>query len=255
MNTKYKLRPVSGGCRNILAVAHSVLYTVSSPPIELTQIVPFIALSRRPLRDDVRREILDRILSAELAPGARLRDTSLARDLGVSRTPVREALLRLERDGHLVADMGRGFTVRALDASEVEESYPIIAALECEAMRLAPISSRTLGALESLNSEMAQADNEPEHRLSLDLRWHCLLTEGCRNVRLLSLLESLRDVVRRYELAHVRELGVGTTSTRDHRRIAQAIAGEDPQAAATILLSHWRAAAESITARLAQSRA
>ncbi|MDQ6886151.1 MAG: GntR family transcriptional regulator [Gemmatimonadota bacterium] len=150
--------------------------------------------------------------------------------------------------------MGRGFTVRALDPAEVKESYPIIAALECEALRLAgPIPPRTLGALESLNSEMAQADNEPEHRLALDLRWHRALTEGCRNERLLSLLEPLRDVVRRYELAHVRELGVGTTSTRDHRRIAQAIAGEDPEAAVAILAHHWRSAAESIVARLAKS--
>ena len=69
-------------------------------------------ISRVPLRDEVYRQILDRVQRGDLPSGSRVRDTVVAAQLGVSRTPVREALLRLVRDGVLESTVGRGFRVR-----------------------------------------------------------------------------------------------------------------------------------------------
>ncbi len=84
---------------------------------------------RTPLRNEVYREILERIYRGDLPAGTRVRDTVLAAQLGVSRTPVREALLRLSREGVVDADMGRGFTVGRLDPAEMRETGAILSAL------------------------------------------------------------------------------------------------------------------------------
>jgi DNA-binding GntR family transcriptional regulator len=95
-------------------------------------------IPRVPLRDEVYRQILDRIHRGELPPGTRVRDADLTAQLGVSRTPIREALLRLVRDGVLDTAMGRGFRVRPIDAAELREVGDILGALEALALRLSP---------------------------------------------------------------------------------------------------------------------
>ena len=86
------------------------------------------AIARAPLSDEVYRQVLQRIHSGDLAPGSRVRDTDLAATLGVSRTPVREALHRLTRDGALESTVGRGFRVRRLDPAEFRETGTILGA-------------------------------------------------------------------------------------------------------------------------------
>ncbi len=100
-------------------------------------------IARVPLRDEVYRQVLDRIHRGSLPAGVRLRDSELAAQLGVSRTPVREALLRLARDGVLENSMGRGFRVRSLDASELQEVGAILGTLESLALRLSSELPRT----------------------------------------------------------------------------------------------------------------
>ena len=95
-------------------------------------------ISRAPLRDEVCRQILDRIHRGDLPPGSRVRDGDLASQLGVSRTPIREALLHLAQEGVLDAAMGRGFRVRRLDAVELREVGDILGSLESLALRLSP---------------------------------------------------------------------------------------------------------------------
>src|SRR5438552_12261037 len=96
------------------------------------------SIPRTPLRDEVYRHLLDRIHRGEITPGVRVRDTALAAQLGVSRTPVREALLRLTRDGVLEADMGRGFRLCPLARNEIREIGAILGALEALAFELSP---------------------------------------------------------------------------------------------------------------------
>lgn len=91
----------------------------------------------RALAERAYARLKDRILRHELRPGQRLQDRDLARDLGVSRTPTREALNRLERDGLVRNRDGKGYFVRDIDPQEIEHLYDLRELIECHAMRLA----------------------------------------------------------------------------------------------------------------------
>src|SRR3954454_23072610 len=113
-------------------------------------------ITRNPLRDQVYQAVLARIYRGELPPARRVRDTDLATQLGVSRTPVREALLRLAREGILEADMGRGFSVCRLDPAEMRETGAILGALENLALQACgDISIDRLNRLSELDRELS----------------------------------------------------------------------------------------------------
>ncbi|MEM6570130.1 MAG: GntR family transcriptional regulator, partial [Planctomycetota bacterium] len=92
-------------------------------------------LTRTSLRQQAASELRSRLLRGDLAPGHRVNETAIAAELGVSQTPVREALLLLERERFLDSAPGRGFTVRPLDPDEVREIYPVLGNLEAFALR------------------------------------------------------------------------------------------------------------------------
>ena len=115
-------------------------------------------ITRRLLREDVYGEVFERIVHGGLTPGMRVRDSAIAADLGVSRTPVREALVRLAEDGFLDADAGRGFRVRALALDEVLDTYPILWTLEGLGLRSsAPLTADQLARLDEINATLAGA--------------------------------------------------------------------------------------------------
>lgn len=196
-------------------------------------------IARRPLREDVRRELLERLVSRALAPGAEVRETALAAELGVSRTPLREALLALERDGFLDSSPGRGFWVRPLTAREAREIYPLVAALEALALRTAELDDPDREAeLERLNEAMEEKE-EPQRRLKLDTQWHETLVRGCHNKHLLVTLATLRELVWRYELPLMRESNLVGFSVRQHAGIVEALAHGDMEVAVDLLERHW----------------
>jgi DNA-binding GntR family transcriptional regulator len=210
-----------------------------------------MVLVRRPLRTDVHQEILERILRAELRPGARVRDAQLAQDLGVSRTPVREALLRLERDGFLEASVGRGFTVRPLTDREVREVYPLIWTLEGLALRSsAPPSRAALAELDAVTSAIERTPPEVAACIALDTHWHRLLLAGCPNARLLGMIADLKEVARRYEFAYMRVPDLVSVSVRDHREVVKAFAEGRVERAAALLEGHWRFSMQALLDQL-----
>ena len=206
-------------------------------------------ISRIPLRDEVCRQLLDRIHRGDIPPGTRLRDTELAAQLGVSRTPVREALLRLSRDGVLESTMGRGFRVRVFDAAEIREVGAMLGALEALALRLsadpAPVQ---LDRLAEVDRRIEQTRGDIPAALDLEDEWHRVLLEGCPNARLLELIASLRQVPRRYLAAYMRDAGRLTLSTLPHTRILQALRDGKRDGVATVLEHQWRRAVAELEA-------
>jgi DNA-binding GntR family transcriptional regulator len=214
-----------------------------------------MTITRVPLREQVHRAVVGRILREELAPGSRISDSVMAAELGVSRTPVREALLRLEREGFLEVDMGRGFFVKPLSATEMREVYPILWTLEVLALRtLAPPPRSTFAELDRINAEMAEVGDDPERRIDLDTAWHRTLLEGCGNQRLLEMIASVKAVVRRYEYAYMQNSGFIPVSTRTHDDIARAVERGDLEAAAPLLESNWRFGMEEMLEWLESAR-
>ena len=199
------------------------------------------AIPRSPLRDQVYRQLLDRIHRGELTPGARVRDTALAAQLGVSRTPVREALLRLTRDGVLEADMGRGFRLRPLARDEIKEVGAILGALEALAFELTPdFPEERLNRLAELDRKLEQTRGDVAACLDLEDEWHRVLLGGCSNRRLLELIAALRQVPRRYLAAYMRAAGRLTLSTAPHGKVLHALRQGDRAAALNVFEHQWR---------------
>ena len=143
--------------------------------------------------DELRRQIL----AGELPPGTRLRQLDVARELGVSTTPVREAFTSLAREGLIQQDAHRGVFVFAPSEDDVRERYEIRIALEPLAAGHAAkaMPEETLAELEALLAEMKRAVGKDKARYAneLDPRFHALIAESADRPRLAELIASVRD--------------------------------------------------------------
>ncbi|HEU4560050.1 MAG TPA: GntR family transcriptional regulator [Longimicrobium sp.] len=212
-------------------------------------------ITRVPLREQVHRAIVGRILREEIGAGSRISDSVMAQELGVSRTPVREALLRMEREGFLEVDVGRGFFVKPLSAREVAEIYPILWTLEVLALRACPPRGNgAVAELDRINAELGEAGDDPERRIDLDMAWHRALLDGCPNERLLEMIAGLKAVIRRYEYAYMQNAGRIPVSTRTHHEIARALERGDREAAVPLLESNWRSTMDELLPWLENGR-
>jgi DNA-binding GntR family transcriptional regulator len=208
-------------------------------------------ISKKPLREDIHTLLRERIVKGDIPPGSRLQDVQLAAELGVSRTPVREALLRLEGEGLVESDPNRGFFVAPLSRKEVLEIYPMVWALECLALDSCGLPTPSqIQALRQINAEMAAVPADPLHRQELDLRWHQTLVESCANERLKEFLAALKQIVRRYEYVYMRDGALVRRSVRDHAEILEALVKKKPKLARRLLERNWRAGMESVLTHL-----
>ena len=198
-------------------------------------------ISRVPLRDEVYQRILAQVQHGDLPAGSRVRDAALASQLGVSRTPVREALLRLAREGVLDTTPGRGFRVRLLDPVELRDVGEILGSLESLALRLCPIPGEPrLARLVELDRRLEQTRGDMSRCLDLEDDWHRLLLEECPNRRLLELIGSLRQIPRRYLAAYMRDAGRLSLSTLPHTKILQALKDGGTDSGAAVFEQQWR---------------
>lgn len=206
-------------------------------------------ITRVPLRDEVYRQLLERISRGDLPPGGRVKDSEMASQLGVSRTPIREALLRLTREGVLEADMGRGFSVKRLDGAEMRETGVILSNLEGLALESSgEVPAERLARLSAIDRELAGVRGDADRCIDLDEQWHRTLLESCPNGRLLSLISSLWQVPRRYMRAYLRDAGRLSLSTQHHARIIEALRRNDRETATQRFSHHWQRGIEELSA-------
>ena len=156
--------------------------------------------------------VREMIFDGRLAAGERLNEVHLASQLGVSRTPLREALAALVAEHALTAVPRRGFFVQELTAEEVSSIYPMRAFLDPEALRLAGVPSpERLEKLEDINRRLRNA-TEVKNGIRLDDDWFRELWADCPNPVLVELIEHFMRRTRRYELAAMRQRGTVASS-------------------------------------------
>ncbi len=164
-------------------------------------------LQRQPLRDQIRKEILARLDDGRLAPGSRVNETHLAADLGISRTPLREALLQLEAAGFLASDMGRGFLAPPLEPGVFNDIQTVLARLEPLALGLAmPLPGQRVMELNNLLGRSKLSLHGPGPRSApvlcdLVSGWARLLVDACPNTVLRADVMRLEALCRRYWFA------------------------------------------------------
>ena len=205
-------------------------------------------IERRPLRDDIRDALLRLLFTGQLEPASNINEAELCRQLGVSRTPLREALLMLEQEGLLESQTNRGWWVTPLSVDVVGEIYPILAALEALALQSSDLALLTAAAkdLERINKELLACSDVAEAEV-LDDRWHARLMQHCANVRLLAMIEGLKRLAHRYEVAYAAECWDVSVSARQHAAITSALKQSDLPAALRALQANWDQAREALT--------
>ena len=189
------------------------------------------------------RRLLDEIRNGSLAPGVRLRETELAERLGISRTPVREAIRQLEADGLVVHLPRQGATIRSLEHAEVVELYEMRSVLEGTAARLAAraASDIELTELTALNDELAQAPAGPQAR-ELNRQFHRMLLETARNRFLLKSMSALQKTLLILGPSTLGDPSRAVSAVSEHSAVLTALKVRDGTAAELAMRSHVDAA-------------
>jgi DNA-binding GntR family transcriptional regulator len=179
-----------------------------------------------------------------LAPGARISMESLARELDVSPTPVREALARLDAEGLVVKRPLAGYTVSPqLDLAAFEDLFRMRMLLEPEAARLAAGRSVDLAELTDLTERMANVPAGEGYaayrdQVALDARFHDAIATASGSPLLREAISRLRAHMHLYRLYW--RSGIATTTATEHDRIIAALAVGDPDAVAEAMYAHLR---------------
>lgn len=185
------------------------------------------SLERSNISADVAGKIRDMIVNGVLPADSRINEVHLSQQLGVSRTPLREALATLVSEGALENRPRRGNYVRPLTRHEFESLYGIRPILDVEALRLSGIpKGEDLQRLVALNEKM-RAAKSVRTRIARDDEWHLLLVRNCGNEMLLDLIRQFMFRTRRYEIAYLRDSDNASTAFDEHRAIIESLRSGD----------------------------
>lgn len=199
-------------------------------------------VSRSLLREDAYRAIRDAIVDGTLAPGERLNDSTLVDWLGVSRTPVREALGRLEHAGLVRTKPGQHTIVSPLDVRAIRDAQSVTAAMhELAARQAVPnLSVAELETMREANARFAEAlrGNDPGVALAADDDFHGVLVAASANQAASTVLEQFTPVLRRIERLRFSSLS-GRASVAQHTEIVELAAAGDVDAAAHATRANW----------------
>lgn len=196
----------------------------------------------KPLREVVFETMREAIISGDLAPGERLMEVQLAEELGVSRTPVREAIRKLELEGFVAMVPRKGAYVADYSIKDITEVFEIRAALESLAAGLAceRATEQELEELQLLANqvwEMAK-NNDIENIIQVDTDFHERIYQASRNSRLIQMISNLREQIHRFRSTSLASPGRLQDTLREHKGMVDAIIERDAQLAQRLALEH-----------------
>ena len=181
-------------------------------------------------------------MRGEFAPGSRLVEEELARVYNVSRTPIREVLFALERDGLVERTRNRGARVASFTADDVEEIYEIRKALECAAIAHANGNVKLADLLELAERlERLKAETGPkwkEEHAAIDVALHRLIVASSRNRRMITYLENISVLIHSLRLLGYRDEAHARRAGMEHLKIVQALVRRDVPEAQRLLSEH-----------------
>ncbi len=217
------------------------------------------ARSRSNLNDTAYDQMREMILKGSLAPGARIVESELADHLGVSRTPVRSALHRLQQDGYVLAQEGGRkvkLSVAPLTKEDAQEIYHIVGALDgLAAWHAAQLPERERLGLSNgmgrINDAIAEigGSSQPDHQRLLQLHgeFHDLVSESVQTPRLRALRDATKPQADRYRSIYSSgDFGQQVRSVQEHSNIIKAIANGDSTEALCSTQYHWMAASDRL---------
>lgn len=195
-----------------------------------------------PLRDVVFNTLRQAILTGEFAPGERLMEIALAERLGVSRTPVREAIRKLELEGLVVMIPRKGAEVARITERDLRDVLEVRCALE-ELSAVMACERITAEGKESLKDALAQfkkaiVNKDIAEIVEMDVQFHDIIFASTANPRLIQIVNNLREQIYRYRVEYVKDFGYHDVLVKEHEEIVDAIVNNDSAKAQKTMKSH-----------------
>lgn len=200
-------------------------------------------LNRTFIRDDVYQSLFEWIIDGNLEPGEKLKDKELAAKLGVSRTPIREALRKLEDEGLVETAANRWTRVTPITLKDAESIYLIMQKLEELALTLAftQISVQHIRQMENINNKLKEAlkSNNARAAMQADEVFHQTFIDVANNTELSTILKQLKAKYKRIELAYFSDADLLLASLEEHKMLIAALKEKNLEAANQALASNW----------------
>ena len=195
-----------------------------------------------PLRDVVFNTLRQAILKGELEPGERLLEVQLADRLGVSRTPIREAIRKLELEGLVKMVPRKGAEVASISEKSLRDVLEVRRALEELAMTLAcqRITGEEVTRLRRANHAFSEAARKKNliDMTERDVDFHEVIYQATGNQRLVQIINNLREQMYRYRLEYIKDEAKRAVLTQEHELIIQALASRDLEAGKEAVRRH-----------------
>jgi len=204
------------------------------------RLVPVTLDSYKPLREIVFESLREAIISGVLAPGERLMEIQMAEEMGVSRTPVREAIRKLELEGFVVMIPRKGAYVAGVSHKDVADVFEIRAALEGLAASLAAerVTEEEIEQMERILLYHEEEEVNLEQIVASDTDFHAMVYKASRNERLIQILANLREQIQRFRATSLAVPGRVREAIEEHRAIVEALASHDVEKAQELASAH-----------------
>ena len=199
-------------------------------------------LSPRPLYEEVAERLRTSIFSHEFAPGSWIDEQAIAKEYGISRTPMREAIKILAAEGLITMKMRRGAYVTEVSKSDLNQIFTVLALLEGQACRETALKASE-GQLEALDSihmklERAAADRDLEQFFAINQSFHDKLQEISNNPWMKRVIDDLRKVLKLQRRDSLSKRGRLESSLIEHRKILSALLARDADLSEKLMKEH-----------------
>lgn len=196
-----------------------------------------------PLRDVVFNTLREAILKGELKPGERLMELQLASKLGVSRTPIREAIRMLEQEGLAVTIPRKGAEVAKMTIKDMEDVLEVRDALDELAVRIAcrKMTDEQKARLNETKAEFVKYATEGKDVKKIaaaDVKFHDVIYDSTDNAKLVIMINNLREQVYRYRVEYLKNAENYPALIEEHERIVQALMDGDEEAVTKAIHEH-----------------
>ncbi|MEW6172490.1 MAG: GntR family transcriptional regulator [Bacillota bacterium] len=218
--------------------------------MERQRLLPVKLDSYKPLREVVFESLREAIIKGIMKPGERIMEVQLAEELGVSRTPVREAIRKLELEGLVVMLPRRGAYVAGISVKDMADVFEVRAALEALAAGLAAerITDEELENLERSLVEITEVSDSQDIGavVDRDTHFHDIIYRASRNGWLLQIITHLQDQLQRFRMTTLSRPGRTREAVEEHKKIVEAISERNSELAAQLAREHIENAESSL---------
>lgn len=222
------------------------------------RLIPVTLDNYKPLREIVFETLREAIINGSLKPGERMMEIQLAEELGVSRTPVREAIRKLELEGFVVMVPRKGAYVAGISMKDIADVFEIRAALEGMVAALAAerITDEELEHLERHLVKIAECieANNLKALVETDTEFHDTLYKACRNERLVQIVSHLREQIQRFRTTSLSSPGRMKFALEEHKKIVEAVSDRNVEVARALAIEHIENAENSMLETLREHK-